>query len=184
MLDPDSKSSFSDASLDLPPSYDDAAAGPSQSSSTAPATPRAPPKDTLHFFQNPTASEQLFGRKTTPQDVLEGISFSMKGFDLVTCDPRLQNRESGLHPPIPMRDATEGKPANVLYDWTRYRALFPPKLSMRCLGAHWITPERDEFVNDRDGPRQRKRGNPERIVDFDFTVCLSSPLSLHRSDGF
>ena len=110
MLDADTKSSFSDASLDLPPSYDVVAAGSSSpsTSSTAGAAPRAPPKDTLHFFQAPPSFEPLFGRKTTPQDVLEGISYSVKAVDLVTFDSRLQDRKSrALSKPAPIIDVNQ-----------------------------------------------------------------------------
>ena len=40
-------------------------------------------------------------------------------------------------------------------------------------GTHFETPERDEVVVDRDGQRHRRKGQPERIVDFDFTVSLT-----------
>ncbi|ORX38964.1 hypothetical protein BD324DRAFT_618014 [Kockovaella imperatae] len=144
------------AALDLPPSYDHAVTpGPSEGSSSAPSAPRAPPKESLVFFQAPEHAEPLFGQRTTPEDILADIKFTMKGKHLVTCDARLQN-------------------PNVLYDWIRYRALQQPNMVLHCSGRHYEVPERDETVTDRDGVRSRRKGQPEQIVDFDFTVDLGS----------
>ena len=66
----------------------------------------------------------------------------------------------------------------VLYDWIRKQALIHPPFNIRCTGVHFETPTRSETVQDENGLRQRRAGQPERIVDFDFTVDLM-PVFAH-----
>jgi len=163
---------------DFPPSYDSATAHPETSTSTTSELPRQPPKDTLYLFEGPPQSEPLLGRANTPLDVLNSIEIYRKGAWLYSSDHRLQNRTSTASGRI----ARWLTPATTLYDFIRHSTLSHPSLKIQCTGIHFETPERDELVQDRDGPRQRKKGQVERIVDFDFTVgtssfSLSSPLA-------
>jgi hypothetical protein len=64
--------------------------------------------------------------------------------------------------------------AAVLYDWIRAQALIPPKLKLRCVGAHFEIPHRDEVVQDNGVTRHRRKGQTERVVDFDFFVSARS----------
>lgn len=158
---------------DFPPSYDSATAHPGASVSTAAELPRQPPKDTLYLFEGPAHSEPLLGRADTPLGVLNSIETYRKGAWVYSSDHRLQNRTSSSSA------TTSLTPATTLYDFIRHSSLSHPALKVQCTGIHFETPERDEVVQDRDGPRQRKKGQVERIVDFDFSVgtVSSSPFS-------
>lgn len=124
----------------------------------SPSTASSPPKDTLHLYQGPPNAEPILGRASTPEDVLSSIRAENRGHWLVTDDERLQD-------------------PTILYDWLRRQALTHSALKLRCTGVHFETPERNETVQDRDGMRQRRKGQPERITDFDFTVSFSTVSS-------
>jgi hypothetical protein len=152
---------------DFPPSYDSATAHPEASTSTAAELSRQPPKDTLYLFDAPLQSEPLLGRANTPLEVLNSIETYRKGAWVYSSDHRLQNRT------LPVVKVTWPRRltlATTLYDFIRHSTLSHPALKVQCTGIHFETPERDEVVQDRDGPRQRKKGQVERIVDFDFSV--------------
>ncbi|ORY29114.1 hypothetical protein BCR39DRAFT_532672 [Naematelia encephala] len=153
--------------LDLPPAYDIATApafeagGPSSSSSSSAApvlSSRQPPKHLAHLFASPSNAEPLLGRPTAPAAILESIDVDVKSGVTISLDPRLEDPE-------------------VLYDFIRMQALVPPKVMLHCIGAHTEIPERDETTCDADGTiRTKRKGQPERIVDFDLTIDLNGIL--------
>ena len=65
----------------------------------------------------------------------------------------------------------------MLYDFLRAMAMTVPSVKIRCFGAHMETHLRDESVVDTNGtPHIKKKGQTEQVIDFDFTVSLSSLL--------
>ena len=171
---------------DFPPSYDDVAtASPSygdNAGSSSVTAPVAPPKDTLYLYEGPPNAESVLGKASTPLNVLESIETVKKGKYLYTSDPRLQDGELlRISPAVRKLIA-----ATTLYDFLRHSTLAHPSLKVKCTGRHFETPERSETVQDRDGPRQRRKGQTECITDFEFTVScylavLCRPLTVRST---
>ncbi len=165
--------------VELPPSYDFATALPSSdaetSSSSGPSSSweqsHDPPGHISHLFTGPPNADPLLGRSLAPTEAVASIEVRRKQNRIVTYDPRLSNRMSIFQTKLT-------RIADVLYDFLRAQTLIHPLVKIHCIGIHFETPERDEVVQDRGGHRHRRKGQPERIVDFDFTIDLS-PVLIH-----
>lgn len=64
--------------------------------------------------------------------------------------------------------------ADTLYDFLRYRSRKVPGFKMQCTGSHWIHHEHNHTVFENGSSVDKRKGESERIIDFDFYVCPSS----------
>jgi hypothetical protein len=60
--------------------------------------------------------------------------------------------------------------AEVLYDFLRYRSQKRPGFKMQCTGAHWEHHQHNHTVFENGVPVDKRKGQSDRIIDFDFTV--------------
>lgn len=88
----------------------------------------------------------------------------------VTCS--LISHNHIIHIAAVAREEPELISATTLYDFLRHSALSHPSFKVKCTGRHFETPDRNETVQDRDGLRQRRKGQTECITDFQFTVSI------------
>ncbi|EIW66958.1 hypothetical protein TREMEDRAFT_72282 [Tremella mesenterica DSM 1558] len=71
----------------------------------------------------------------------------------------------------------------ILYDFFLHQAFQIPPIKVHCIGAHTEIADRDEYVTNDGNPRQRKKGEPDRIIDFDFWINLTSAIK-HENNHY
>jgi hypothetical protein len=166
-LDTDGLPSYDYATAQPP--AEEYGAGPSTSSATVTAVPI--PKHSLHLFNGPPNAEPLFGRIETTLGELGDIVTSTKGSITETRDPKLGNRKFTLYVTVMVAEGI----ADTLYDFLRYRSQKKPGFKMQCTGSHWIHHEHNHTVFEDGRSVDKRKGESERIIDFDFYVCLLLP---------
>ena len=68
------------------------------------------------------------------------------------------------------------KSADKLYDFIRYRSRMRPGFKMQCTGSHWEHHQHNHTVFENGVSVDKRKGQSDRIVDFDFYVCPHSSI--------
>jgi hypothetical protein len=164
------------------PSYDYATAqppaegyqaGPSTSSATASASTAVPAvsKNSLHLFSGPPNAEPLFGHIETTLGTLGDIVTSTKRSTTESRDPKLGNGMSySLLLVTLLSCQNTDRLAEILYDFLRYRSRKVPGFKMQCTGSHWVHHDHNHTVFENGSSIEKRKGQSELIVDFDFYV--------------
>nr|ADE10033.1 unknown [Tremella fuciformis] len=151
-------------SVESPPAYD-FAPGPSvlppAEGSSSHAQIYSVPKTSAHLFSSPPNAEDL-ATPPSPRVLMIETDTKANGQIILSHDRRLND-------------------PRTLYDFLRWQALRIPPVKIHCVGAHTEIPERDEIVNDNGTQRHRKKGQMERVIDFDFFIDLS-PVVKHENN--